>query len=43
MDKIEEEKVSNVILREPMGRNDLIQEYHMADYLLIHLNDYEAF
>ncbi|WP_339709634.1 glycosyltransferase family 4 protein [Cyclobacterium amurskyense] len=43
IDQIEEEKVSNVILRDPMGRNDLIQEYHNADYLLIHLNDYEAF
>ena len=43
IDQIEGEKVNNVILRDPMGRNDLIEEYHQADYLLIHLNDYEAF
>lgn len=41
--KIAEEGVENVFLSDPMGRNSLIEEYHQADYLLIHLNDYEAF
>lgn len=40
---IAEEQVDNVILRDPMGRDSLIKEYHQADYLFIHLNDYEAF
>src|SRR5690606_12791852 len=42
-EKIEEEGVDNVILRDPMNRSSLIEEYHQADYLFIHLNDYEAF
>lgn len=43
VEKIEEEGVDNVILRDPMNRSSLIEEYHQADYLFIHLNDYEAF
>src|SRR5690606_6745637 len=42
-EKIEEEGVDNVILRDPMNRSSLIEEYHQADYLFLHLNDYEAF
>ena len=42
-EKIREEGVNNVILRDPIGRSSLIEEYHQADYLFIHLNDYEAF
>lgn len=43
IDKIQEEGATNVLLRAPMNRNSLIEEYHQADYLFIHLNDYEAF
>lgn len=42
-EKIQVEGVNNVILRDPMNRSSLIEEYHQADYLFLHLNDYEAF
>src|SRR5690554_3199616 len=42
-DKMAELGVDNVTFQDPMGRAKFIQQYHQADYLLIHLNDYEAF
>ncbi len=35
--------VTNVQLRNPVNRNELIEEYKSADYLFLHLNDYDAF
>lgn len=35
--------VENVILRPPVKRDVLIQEYLKADVLFLHLNDYDAF
>ena len=35
--------VRNVLLKNPVNRQNLIEEYLKADYLFIHLNDYEAF
>lgn len=35
--------VRNVQLKDPMPRDLLILEYHQADYLFVHLNDYDAF
>jgi len=43
VDQLEKRNVQNVILEPPMNRNQLIREYKKADYLLIHLNDYNAF
>ncbi|WP_373495715.1 glycosyltransferase family 4 protein [Aquiflexum sp.] len=43
LDKIEEEGVDNVFIIPPMNREELIKKYHDSDYLLIHLNDYDAF
>lgn len=42
-DQIEKSNVRNVVLEPPVNRDQLIEEYRQADYLLIHLNDYEAF
>jgi glycosyltransferase involved in cell wall biosynthesis len=42
-EKLEELGVTNVVLRDPINRSSLIEEYHQADYLFLHLNDYEAF
>jgi glycosyltransferase involved in cell wall biosynthesis len=33
----------NVILLPPLNREDLIREYQNADFLFLHLNDYDAF
>lgn len=33
----------NVELKNPVSRKELVQEYNNADFLFIHLNDYEAF
>ena len=41
--RIEELKCSNVILRDPISREQLLTEYHETDFFLIHLNDFEAF
>lgn len=41
--EIENQGVKNVIMRNPVNRQELIAEYVKADYLFIHLNDYEAF
>jgi glycosyltransferase involved in cell wall biosynthesis len=35
--------LQNVIVKDPVNRETLIREYRDADYLFIHLNDYEAF
>lgn len=40
---IDSNKVTNVIIKNPVNRQSLIEEYLKADYLFIHLNDYEAF
>jgi len=40
---IAEHRADNVALLPPVGRDELVEEYLAADYLLIHLNDYEAF
>lgn len=41
--QLEKRGVKSVILEPPVNREQLIREYKKADYLLIHLNDYEAF
>lgn len=41
--EIEDKKVQNVTLRNPMEREKLVGEYHKADILFIHLNNYEIF
>jgi hypothetical protein len=35
--------IENVILKNPINRNELQYEYNKADYLFLHLNDYPAF
>ena len=42
-DKIKKHNVTNVILYDPMGREELIQFYKRSDYLFLHLNDCAAF
>ncbi|MFT6716398.1 MAG: hypothetical protein ACJA0Q_001037 [Saprospiraceae bacterium] len=42
-EEITRQGVSNVILKNPVNRKELIEEYIQADYLFIHLNDYDAF
>tara|TARA_Y100001954_G_scaffold135758_1_gene144864 strand:+ start:593 stop:1792 length:1200 start_codon:yes stop_codon:yes gene_type:complete len=34
---------SNVLIAQPVSRNELIDAYHKADVLFLHLNDYPAF
>lgn len=41
--KLSELNCINVILKEPIERSQLIEEYNKADFFLLHLNDYEAF
>tara|TARA_B100001059_G_scaffold217515_1_gene236819 strand:- start:213 stop:1391 length:1179 start_codon:yes stop_codon:yes gene_type:complete len=36
-------KVENVILKDPISRNELKTIYNSGDYLFLHLNDYSAF
>lgn len=36
-------KVSNVVLQNPISRNELQEVYNNADFLFLHLNDYPAF
>lgn len=36
-------KISNVEINPPINRSDLVQEYINADFLFIHLNNYQAF
>ena len=41
--QIENLKVENVILKDPVSRFELKSIYNTADYLFLHLNDYPAF
>ncbi|MBA4381371.1 MAG: glycosyltransferase WbuB [Sideroxydans sp.] len=43
LEALQSANVDNVELLPPMGRQQLIQEYQIADVLFLHLNDYEAF
>ncbi len=43
VDALDEYKVSNVELKPPVKRDQLITIYKNADFLFAHLNDYEAF
>lgn len=40
---VEERNLKNVEFRDPVSRSQLLIEYKKASYLLMHLNDYEAF
>ncbi len=40
---LKERQCDNVKLYPPVGRNELISEYHNADVLFLHLNNYPAF
>ena len=40
---LSEENIQNVILTNPLKREELIEEYQKADILFIHLNDLEIF
>jgi len=40
---IKEFNCKNVILKNPVSRKQLLQEYQKADFFLIHLNDFVAF
>jgi len=40
---IQKMELKNVILKNPISRKDLQNEYNNADYLFLHLNDYPAF
>ena len=41
--EIDNLKVENVILKDPVSRSELKSIYNTADYLFLHLNDYSAF
>ena len=41
--EIDREGVDNVILKNPINREELRRVYNSADYLFLHLNDYPAF
>ena len=41
--EIDNLKIENVILKDPISRSDLKTIYNNGDYLFIHLNDYSAF
>lgn len=41
--ELEKLAVKNVEIHPPIKRAELIEEYSKSDYLLIHLNDYDAF
>ncbi|HVW99993.1 MAG TPA: glycosyltransferase family 4 protein [Candidatus Babeliaceae bacterium] len=43
LDAVRTYEVSNVEVRQPLSRKELIEIYAKSDYLFIHLNDYEAF
>lgn len=42
-EEIEKLMVANVIINKPVKRSEVLQLYNQADYLFIHLNDYQAF
>ncbi len=41
--EIKKLNVNNVIIQDPINRNELIELYNSADFLFLHLNDYNAF
>ncbi|PAW93409.1 glycosyltransferase WbuB [Mucilaginibacter sp. MD40] len=43
IDGLNDEGVSNVEMRPPVSRNELLAIYEQSDFLFLHLNDYEAF
>lgn len=43
IDKLKELKVQNVELNDPVSRGQLMNYYRQADFLFLHLNDYDAF
>lgn len=43
IEEIERLGVSNVEMKLPVKRDELIEAYHNADFLFAHLNDYDAF
>ncbi|MES2268141.1 MAG: glycosyltransferase family 4 protein [Bacteroidota bacterium] len=43
VDGIAEHGVTNVELRGPVSRNELLSIYAQSDFLFLHLNDYDAF
>lgn len=43
IEELEKLDVSNVELRPPVNRTELIEIYNGADYLFVHLNDFKAF
>ncbi len=43
IEEIERVGAKNVEMRLPVKRDELIEEYHNADFLFAHLNDYDAF
>jgi len=42
-ENLKKQGVTNVVLYDPVGREDLIQFYRQSDYLFLHLNDCAAF
>lgn len=42
-DNLKKQGVTNVVLYNPVGREDLIRFYRQSDYLFLHLNDCAAF
>jgi len=40
---LKKKHVTNVVLYDPVGREDLIKFYRQSDYLFLHLNDCAAF
>jgi len=43
LDELAALKVSNVEIKKPVKRNELLEIYKNSDFLFIHLNDYDAF
>lgn len=43
INKITELKCENVVLRDPLDRKQLLEEYDKTDFFLIHLNSFDAF
>jgi hypothetical protein len=41
--RLSELKCSNVFIRDPISRNQLLEEYNNTDFFLIHLNDFDAY
>lgn len=43
INEIERLSLDNVVLQNPVGRNELVKIYNDSDFLFLHLNDYPAF